>query len=164
MSITEQAANNKICVGVSFTAFSPLGGGPLCPHKKKKVEASDLQELYLKRDSNTAVFPLILWKLEEYPFYSALPNDCFFTPAKYIFKSIITRNNRLEAFCKNVLTFCKIHRKYLFSKVPGLSLTKNNFIAGILLILWHYWEQPLYRKHVRAVSKPQHLIRVTIHD
>ena len=150
MSITEQAANNKICVGVSSLM---------------KVEASDLQELYLKRDSNTAVFPLILWKLEEYPFYSAPPSDCFFTPAKYIFKSIITRNNRLEAFCKNVLTFCKIHRKYLFSKVPGLSLTKNNFIAGILLlILWHYWEQPLYRKHVRAVSKPQHLIRVTIHD
>ena len=129
-----------------------------------KVEASGLQEPNLKRDSNTAVFPPILWKLEEYFLYSALPGDRSFTPAKYIFKSIITRNNRLEAFCKNVLTFCKIHRKYLFSKVPGLSLTKNNFIAGILLlILWHHWEQLLYRKH-RAVSKPQHLIRVTIHD
>ena len=112
MSIIEQAANNKSCVGVSSLM---------------KVEASGLQELYLKRDSNTAVFPLILWKLEEYLFYSALHGDCSFTPAKYIFNSIISRNNRLEAFCKNVLTFCKIHRKYLFSKVPGLSLTKKQF-------------------------------------
>ena len=54
----------------------------------------------------------------------------FFTenfPAKYILKSKIIRNNRLEGFCKKVVLkhFANFTGDVFFSKVPGLSSRPN---------------------------------------